>query len=234
MVGSTASAKPDSSPTRYPAAPAAFDLRPPPRASSSSNACARPMPMRMPTETAPAPHTTGFSLNFSRQSSASSTPSLTDSYVSFTSPYCCETTSLISATVSLIDSRVASICRCSSCFEGSPSAARDSSRPLFLTIRLRSFAARASRRAHHRLQQVFEQLFAVAAEARVDGRGLDDRAARGDQPVEAGARREPPDGAGPVAALADRGDGVEVALNGRRVQPRVERGEPRAIQLAAR
>src|SRR4051812_38291305 len=79
--------------------------------------------------------------------------------------------------------------------------------------------------AHHRAEEVFEHAVAVFAEARVDGRGLDDCAARGDEPVEARALWEQSDGASQLAALADAEDGREVTLDGVAVERGIERGE---------
>src|SRR5829696_9733857 len=57
--------------------------------------------------------------------------------------------------------------------------------PIYGARRARGFRRRGKflpdvKRPHHRVEEVFEHALAVLAEARVDGRGLDDGAARGD------------------------------------------------------
>src|SRR5947209_16578979 len=70
--------------------------------------------------------------------------------------------------------------------------------------------------------------------AGMDWRGLDDRAARGDQPVEAGALREGADRAGVRGAGADFRDRVEIAVDHRHVDARRERFEALVVAADAR
>src|SRR5436305_671435 len=78
------------------------------------------------------------------------------------------------------------------------------------TPKARRALYRAGRNADRLPEQFLQGPLRILAEAGVDGGDLDDRAARGDQPVEALAQREPGDGPAVRASGVDPRDGREV------------------------
>ena len=94
--------------------------------------------------------------------------------------------------------------------------------------------AAAAAASHHRLHQVLDRGDGIRAAARVHGRGLDHRAARCGQPVEALASRQLSDRPGRLAAGADRGNRREVRADRRDVERRMQREQTRFVELDAR
>src|SRR5690606_31487117 len=92
---------------------------------------------------------------------------------------------------------------------------------------------RSGRRADHRIEQALDRGGRVGAAARVDRRGLDDRAARRHEPMETLSLGEPADRAGSLAPAADHGDRLEVASYEVEVDVGREGGDPARIELDA-
>ena len=67
---------------------------------------------------------------------------------------------------------------------------------------------------NHFFEKVFEHTNGIVRQPGMNGRGLDDRAALGGQPVEALALREPPDRSGFRLPRADFRDDVEISTDG--------------------
>src|SRR5204863_9436560 len=87
---------------------------------------------------------------------------------------------------------------------------------------------------HQLLEQTVQRGLRVLGHARVHLGGLDDRAARRDQPVKPRALRQRADGAGLAAAFADLRDGLQVALDHGQIDSRREELQALAIELDAR
>src|SRR5205807_9536492 len=91
-----------------------------------------------------------------------------------------------------------------------------------------------SRRSHQLFEQALQRCFQIVVYAGMHWRRLDDRAARGDEPVEAGSLSESSDRAGVGSAGADFGDLVEVAVDHGRVDARGQRFEALVVAADAR
>src|SRR3954453_23033928 len=84
---------------------------------------------------------------------------------------------------------------------------------------------------HELLEQALQRRVQIVVNAGMYWRRLDDRAARRDEPVEAGSLRESADRARVGRAGADFRDGVEIAVDHRRVDAWSERAQ--ALVIAA-
>src|SRR5215207_9796742 len=86
----------------------------------------------------------------------------------------------------------------------------------------------------HDPQEVLYGLFGVIREARVDRRGLHHGAAGRDEPPEALAGRQHPQGAGPRSTLANLARDIQVRLHGLGVEVGVERPQAFGVEVDAR